>query len=48
MLDLEFHCEDVQGVERTLKEMNIKYVKLMVEEAGIYMDELVIHDPIQK
>ena len=48
MLDLELQCEYGQGAERKLKEMNIKYVKLMVEEAGIYMDELVIHDPIQK
>jgi len=44
-LDLELQCEDVQGAERTLKEMNIKYVKRIVEEAGIYVDQLFIHDP---
>ena len=32
-----------QGVKRTLKEMNIKYVKRIV--AGIYVDQLFIHDP---
>ena len=45
MLDLELQCEDVQGVERILKEMNIKYVKWIIEEAGIYMDQLFFHDP---
>ena len=33
-----------QGAKRTLKEMNIKYVKLIIEEAGIYVDQLFIHD----
>ena len=45
MLDLELQCEDVQGAERTLKEMNIKYVKRIVEEERIYMDQIFIHDP---
>ena len=43
MLDLELQCEYVWGAEITLKEMNIKYVKWIVEEEGIYMDQLFIH-----
>jgi hypothetical protein len=35
----------VQAAERKLQEMNIKYVKRIVEEGGIYMDQLFIHDP---
>ena len=45
MLDLELQCEDVQGAERMLKEMNIKYVKRIVQKAGIYTDQLFIHVP---
>jgi hypothetical protein len=42
---LELQCEDVQAAERKLQEMNIKYVKRIVEEGGIYVDQLFIHDP---
>lgn len=42
---ISFQCEDVQGVERKLQEMNMKYVKRIVEEGGIYVDQLFIHDP---
>jgi catechol 2,3-dioxygenase-like lactoylglutathione lyase family enzyme len=42
---ISFQCEDVQAVERKLQEMNIKYVKRIVEEGGIYVDQLFIHDP---
>lgn len=45
MSPLELQCEDVQAAERTLQEMNIRYVKRIVEEAGIYVDQLFIHDP---
>ena len=38
MLDLELQWEYVQSVDSKLKEMNITYVKRIVEEAGIYMD----------
>ena len=43
MLDLELQWEYVQSVDSKLKEMNITYVKRIVEEAGIYMDQLFIH-----
>jgi len=42
---ISFQCEDVQAVERKLQEMNIKDVKRIVEEGGIYVDQLFIHDP---
>jgi len=42
---ISFQCEDVQGVERKLQEMNMKYVKRIVEDGGIYVDQLFIHDP---
>ena len=42
---MESQCEDVQAVERKLQEMNTKYVKRIVEEGGIYVDQLFIHDP---
>ena len=42
---MELQCEDVQTVERKLQEMNTKYVKRIVEEGGIYVDQLFIHDP---
>jgi len=42
---ISFQCEDVQAVERKLQEMKIKYVKRIVEEGGIYVDQLFIHDP---
>ena len=45
MLDLELQCKDVHRAERTLKEMNIKYVKWIVKEARMYVDQLFVHDP---
>jgi len=45
LLSLELQCEDVQAAERKLQEVNIKYVKRIVKEGGIYVDQLFIHDP---
>lgn len=42
---ISFQCEDIHAVERKLQEMNMKYVKRIVEEGGIYVDQLFIHDP---
>eukprot|EP00253_Pinus_taeda_P009311 PITA_09311 len=42
---ISFQCDDVQEVERKLQEMNTKYVKRIVEEGGIYVDQLFLHDP---
>lgn len=41
----ELQCNDVQAVERKLQEMKIKYVKRIVEEGGIYVNQLFFHDP---
>ena len=32
-------------VEKQLKEMDIPYVKCLVEESGIFVDQLFFHDP---
>lgn len=40
-----WQCESMITVERTLKEMEIDYVKCRVEEAGICVDQLFFHDP---
>ncbi|GLJ15391.1 hypothetical protein SUGI_0252600 [Cryptomeria japonica] len=42
---ISFQCDDMQGVERKMQEMKIKYVKRIVEDEGIYVDQLFIHDP---
>lgn len=42
---ISFQCDSVQSVERKLQEMKIKYVKRIVEDGGIYVDQLFIHDP---
>lgn len=33
------------AVERKLKEMGIRYVQSMVEDGGIYVEQLFFHDP---
>ncbi|GMY34008.1 glyoxylase I 4-like isoform X2 [Fagus crenata] len=33
------------AVEKKLKEMDISYVRSMVEEGGIHVDQLFFHDP---
>ena len=40
-----FQCTDIRIVEKKLQEMQIKYVKRIVEEGGIYVDQLFFHDP---
>jgi len=42
---ISFQCEDMHAVERKVQEMKVKYVKRIVEEGGIYVDQLFIHDP---
>ncbi|KAJ4954048.1 hypothetical protein NE237_030880 [Protea cynaroides] len=42
---ISFQCESMIAVERKLKEMEIEYVKRVVEEGGIYVDQLFFHDP---
>jgi len=42
---VSFQCESMQLAERRLQDMRIKYVKRRVEEEGLYVDQLFIHDP---
>ncbi|KAJ9537782.1 hypothetical protein OSB04_030515 [Centaurea solstitialis] len=38
-------CENMEVVEKKLKEMEIEYKRQRVEEGGIYVDQLFFHDP---
>ena len=38
-------CESMGAVEKKLKEMEISFVRSMVEEGGIHVDQLFFHDP---
>ncbi|KAK4252886.1 hypothetical protein QN277_011022 [Acacia crassicarpa] len=42
---ISFQCESMGAVEKKLKEMEIQYVRSMVEENGIQVDQLFFHDP---
>ncbi|KAE9585839.1 hypothetical protein Lal_00010338 [Lupinus albus] len=42
---ISFQCESMGVVENKLKEMEIDYVRAMVEEGGIQVDQLFFHDP---
>ncbi|XP_043687478.1 uncharacterized protein LOC122638689 [Telopea speciosissima] len=42
---ISFQCESIATVEKKLKEMEIEYEKRVVEEGGIYVDQLFFHDP---
>ncbi|XP_016439831.1 glyoxylase I 4-like [Nicotiana tabacum] len=42
---ISFQCESIDAVEKKLTEMGIEYVRQLVEEGGIYVDQLFFHDP---
>jgi len=42
---ISFQCESMEAVEKKLKDMGIKYVRALVEEGGIQVDQLFFHDP---
>ncbi|GMI78095.1 glyoxylase I 7 [Hibiscus trionum] len=42
---ISFQCESMGAVEKKLKEMGIENVRAMVEEGGIYVEQLFFHDP---
>ncbi|AEE36364.1 unnamed protein product [Arabidopsis thaliana] len=42
---ISFQCESMEAVEKKLKEMEIEYVRAVVEEGGIQVDQLFFHDP---
>ncbi|XP_044497347.1 metallothiol transferase FosB-like isoform X2 [Mangifera indica] len=42
---ISFQCESMGAVEKKLKEMGIKYVRAMVQEGGIDVEQMFFHDP---
>eukprot|EP00253_Pinus_taeda_P011838 PITA_11838 len=42
---ISFQSPDVAKVEKALQESNIKYEKRVVEDGGLYVDQLFFHDP---
>ncbi|KAI9110260.1 hypothetical protein K1719_018702 [Acacia pycnantha] len=42
---ISFQCESMGGVEKKLREMEMAYVRSMVEEGGVQVDQLFFHDP---
>jgi len=42
---ISFQCESMGAVEKLLKEMEIEYLRSMVEEGGIHVDQIFFHDP---
>ncbi|WRX27058.1 hypothetical protein QQP08_019545 [Theobroma cacao] len=45
VIRLALKCESMGAVEKKLKEMELEYVRAMVEEGGIYVEQLFFHDP---
>ncbi|KAK4772746.1 hypothetical protein SAY86_014521 [Trapa natans] len=42
---ISFQCESMGAVKKKLTDMEIEYVRSMVEEGGIHVDQLFFHDP---
>lgn len=42
---ISFQCESMGTVETKLKEFELEYVRAIVEEGGIYVEQLFFHDP---
>ncbi|XP_044486903.1 metallothiol transferase FosB-like [Mangifera indica] len=42
---ISFQCESMGAVEKKLKEMGIKYVRSLVQEGGIDVEQMFFHDP---
>jgi len=42
---ISFQCPDIRLVEKKLQELDIKYEKRVVEDEGLFVDQLFIHDP---
>ncbi|GLJ05655.1 hypothetical protein SUGI_0022350 [Cryptomeria japonica] len=42
---LSFQTESMAAVEKKLEDLKIRYVKSRVEEGGVYMDQIFMHDP---
>ncbi|KAI3861537.1 hypothetical protein MKW98_000489 [Papaver atlanticum] len=42
---ISFQCTDIELVKKMLREMGMKYETALVEEGGIFVDQLFFHDP---
>ncbi|KAI3963844.1 hypothetical protein MKW92_033882 [Papaver armeniacum] len=42
---ISFQCTDIELVKKRLREMGMKYETALVEEGGIFVDQLFFHDP---
>lgn len=42
---ISFQCPDILSVEKKLQELDIKYEKRIVEDEGLFVSQLFIHDP---
>ncbi|KAI4379284.1 hypothetical protein MLD38_005602 [Melastoma candidum] len=42
---ISFQCESMGAVENKLKDMGIEYMRALVEEGGIQVNQLFFHDP---
>lgn len=42
---ISFQCPDTLSVEKNLQELKIKYEKRVVEDEGLFVNQLFIHDP---
>ncbi|WJX74878.1 Glyoxylase I 4 [Trifolium repens] len=42
---ISFQCESMDAVEKYLEDMKIGYVRAMVEENGVKVDQMFFHDP---
>ncbi|RZC44747.1 hypothetical protein C5167_037697 [Papaver somniferum] len=42
---ISFQCTNIELVKKRLREMGMKYETALVEEGGIFVDQLFFHDP---
>lgn len=42
---ISFQCPDIVSVEKNLQELKIKYEKRVVEDEGLFVNQLFFHDP---
>ncbi|MCL7025107.1 hypothetical protein MKW94_029486 [Papaver nudicaule] len=42
---ISFQCTDIELVKKRLREMGVKYETALVEEGGVFVDQLFFHDP---
>ncbi|KAI3989127.1 hypothetical protein MKX01_033163 [Papaver californicum] len=42
---ISFQCIDIELVKKRLREMGMKYETALVEEGGVFVDQLFFHDP---